>query len=256
MYSILNPDASDLKPSFWQRQFSVPSTLPQTTFDVVFGIVMPVICFYLDPGIVQGPLSYYLPGASVFIYPFSFLAILTLALWLVFGRRVKSSSGVFGGILLSGAICSFIIGVAILPLTLIAIFWLIGLLGFVPLLTAFVYLRNGVRAVNRGNSLLRKTPLAASIILSALLVTGLPAFARWKVTRIIAQSMNEMVSENASDAEAAIERVRYFRPLIDKDSIARRYELESDKGRKERLARAYKQITGEDIETRLAILND
>jgi hypothetical protein len=257
MNSILTIEV-DQKESFWERQFSASSTPPQTIFDVVFGILMPIICFYFDPGIIRGDFAF--PVASaVFIYTFSLIAVVTLALWLVSAHRTGSLSGVFGGVFLCGALCSFVIGVIILPLTLIGIFVIIGFLGFVPFVTGFVYVRNGVRAINSRNAAIKRPDLVAEIAISALLVIGLPAVAHWGINKAVAQSIDEILSGDPSSTEGAAQRVRVFSPVADAgnlDRLVREYEFESDKERKERLAKAYMQVTGTPIEMRLAVLND
>jgi cytochrome bd-type quinol oxidase subunit 2 len=250
---------ADPKQSFWQRQFSVSSTLPQTIFDVVFGILMPIICFYFDPGILRGEFRDFFPGtAALFIYAFSLIAIVTLSLWLVLGRRDGPLSGVLGGVFLSAALCSFVIGVLILPLTLIGLLVIIGVLGFVPFVTGFVYLRNAIRAISRGAALERRN-LVAKIVVSAVLVIGLPAFAHWGVKRVVTQSIDQILSGDSGSAEEAARRVRFFSPLADTASLDRlvlEYDQESDNERKERLEKAYMEITGERIHTRLSVLND
>jgi hypothetical protein len=44
--------------------------------------------------------------------------------------------------------------------------------------------------------------------------------------------------------------------VIDTDKLVREYENEIAPERKERLRRAYKEITGEEIDYRLRVLND
>ena len=241
---------------FWRRQFSASTTPLQLVFDVAFGVLMPIICFYLDPGIISGDFRSSFPRMEVFVYAFSILAICTLSLWLTIGHRAKSSGGIFGGIMLAGAVCSFVIGFMILPLTLVGIFFIIGILGFVPFITGFVYLRNAVKAIRRGSSALSRSALVGAVLVSAVVVSALPGFAQWEVSQIVTQSLNDIVGDDSITAERAVQRVKYFRRIIDADKIVRAYQEESGKERKERLARAYEEITGEDLEMRLAILND
>src|SRR5262249_40974532 len=89
------------RPGFWRRQFGGPATRAQIIFDVIFGIVMPVVCFILDPGIIKGS-SY-----SVFVYGLSALAIPTLGLCLVLGQKIGAWSGPASGVLLAGGMCCF-----------------------------------------------------------------------------------------------------------------------------------------------------
>ena len=241
---------------FWARQTGHFPTAGQVIFDIVFGILMPLLCFYFDPGIIRGNLYTALRHASMFIYVFSGVAIFTLTLWFAIGHRAHSSRAIFGGVLLAGAICSISIGIIILPLTLLGVLLIIGVLGFVPFLTGFVYLRNGLRAIGRGNVPGAGSPRFAMVVLSAVLVTGLPALAQWKANDIVESSMTEILSRDTGSADAAIRRIRRFQWIVDADRIVREYERETNGPRRERLGRAYKEITGVDIETRLSNLND
>jgi hypothetical protein len=75
---------------FKARQLSAARTPAQVVFDVVFGILMPVFCFYFDPGIVRAGLSTPVGELSLFIYAFSGFAIIVLMVWLFFGDRMGS----------------------------------------------------------------------------------------------------------------------------------------------------------------------
>ena len=252
----MSGDLTTDKEGFWRRQISLSRTTPQLVFDVLFGVLMPLACFYLDPGIIGGTMAASFLRLKVLVYTLSILAILTLSLWLIIGHRAKSSGVIFGGILLVGAIASFVIGVVILPLTLIGIFFIIGILGFVPFITAFVYLRNGVKAIRLTSSTLGRPVLVGAILSSAIVFSALPGIAQWEFDRVVEDSVNQILSGDSIAAEAAVRKARYFRWIVDTDRIALEYQQESENERRERLARAYKEITGQDIESRLAILND
>jgi hypothetical protein len=234
---------------FWRRQVTAPPTRRQTTFDVIFGILLPIICLYFDPGILRRyPPVFWPIDVAVFVYCFSAFAILALSVWLTLRPQSESLAGFHAGILLSAAICSFVIGVAIFPLTIVGIFLLVGFLGFVPFVTAFVYLRNGIRAVNHAKKSVVKSALIWPAVISGILVVGLPALAEWRVSRIASQSMNEILYDDSAPVEAATERFKYFRWLADDDKIMGEYERESSPEHKQRLAKAYKEITGQDLE--------
>src|SRR5688572_24998210 len=69
------------KESFWRRQFSSTLTGPQLRYDVIFGIVAPILCFVFDPaiftndgfGLVVVPIAQY----KWFVYLSSALSIIT-----------------------------------------------------------------------------------------------------------------------------------------------------------------------------------
>jgi hypothetical protein len=263
MYSILRKDdAPDLPVGFWRRQFLATSTTRQLIFDVVFGALMPILCFYLDPGIIRGNLSAsilnnnlsILNNNNLFIYSFSALAIVTLLFWLVFGHRMGSAGSFTGGVLLSAATLSFAIGVIIFPMALLGLVVLIGALGFIPLLTAFVYLRNAVRAIESAVPHFKEPVLAAVLLLGVLTAVGLPVLAQWQIVEIARRSMYEILGQDPVVAEAAVQRIKYIGFVVDADPIVRVYRTERDQSRRERLAKAYREITGDDIEERLVIL--
>src|SRR5262245_16329797 len=111
--------------SFWRRQFASAMTIPQLAYDVTFGVVMPILCFIFDPIVFsdRGFITGFVPLAQYrsLVYLFSALSIVALLAWLLTHRAVKSVGGIIAGILLSGAVCSFLIGILILPLSLVGL---------------------------------------------------------------------------------------------------------------------------------------
>ena len=263
MESFLANVPIEKRGGFWRRQFSTESSRSQIVFDVIFGILMPLFCYYFDPGIIRGslrtlrgPLQPF-SGLSFLIYGFSGLAILSLIFWIALSSQRKPlvRAGL-GGVLLAGATVSFSIGVIILPLTVLGLLFVIGVLGFVPFVTGFVYLRNGVRAIGVDNLDVNRAPRVVIAACCALIALGLPAGAQWKITSSINQSLAQIVDLNIESIDAPVARIKRFHHFIDSDCIVRQFERETNSLRQDRLALAYKEITGEDIETRLSRLND
>lgn len=140
--------ADNDRPGFWKRQFTGEPTARQTVYDVVFGILMPVICLVADPIVFAGTnrllnhyrwLAYSTIGGEMLI----------LALWLLLRRRLGSASLFFAGPLLAGGVLALAIHAYMLPWTLIGMLFLVGILGFTPMMTGIAYLRNGFRAAAR-----------------------------------------------------------------------------------------------------------
>lgn len=250
------------KRNFWQRQFEDLVTPSQVVFDVTLGILLPIICFIFDPiaftrrGGFGNPFFPKIHEYALFTYLLSAVAMLTLALWLIFWRRVRSWSGSIGGILLAGAYASTAIGVIILPLSLIGLMFGIGILGFIPFLTSFVYLRNATRAIRRGNLYSGKALLIGSVILGSVFLVAAPSAVHWRINSIVSQSIQEILDGDSTATETAISRIRDLRWFADLDRIVLAYETETDSTRKARLAGAYKEITGDEISNRLTILRD
>lgn len=142
---------------FWRRQFGEQVTPKQRRFDIMFGFVMPVLCLVFDPIVFRAWLSdepgFLLGRLRFYAYTISALEMVALAAWLsgVAGRGRPPAA--LGGMLLAGGLFSLALGVVLLPFSLLGIiFFFVGLLGFTPLFTAVVYLRNGWRAANLGRT--------------------------------------------------------------------------------------------------------
>lgn len=82
---IVNP--IETKPGFLLRQFSSDVTRGQLRFDVVVGVIAPILCFVFDPIVFTGrfgmvPFGLDLSRFKILVYFFSAISILTLVLWL------------------------------------------------------------------------------------------------------------------------------------------------------------------------------
>jgi len=225
--------------SFWRRQFASNMTIPQLTYDVIFGIVLPVLCFIFDPIVFSGSEFVVHAQYKSFVYLFSALSIVTLVVWLLTYRALKSAGGIIAGILLSGAGCSLLIGILILPLSLAGLMFIIGVLGFTPFFTAFVYLRNGVRAMKSSESYVSHTKLVSSLLSGAFLVIALPFAAYTIINGMVSRSIVDLTKDEPQAVENAITRLKYVGWSGDMDKIVWAYSKERDQLRKQNLARAY-----------------
>lgn len=261
MNSILTVDDEPYPASFWRRQFTPAYTYYQIVFDAIFGIVMPLVCFYFDPGIIRGgTFRGYLPMLphAILVYSLSGIAMFTLVVWLSLAPRIKAAAGaIIAGAFVAGAVCSFTIGIIIVPLTILGLLFIIGILGLVPFVTGFVYLRNAVRAIRSANAFLGDPILAGTVAVGLLISAGVPAIGEFTIDRIVRQSMDQILTQqDPRSFEAAVQRIKYFGWSTDMDTLVRAYESEPNQKRKDSLARAYKEITGQEIEYRLQMLND
>jgi len=126
---------------------------------VCAGIVLPVACLVFDPvvfrgGFAGGPL---LGPFKLFAYALIALEIAALGAWLALRGRAGVWCGPLGGVMTAGALFSLVVGVVLLPFSLLGLMFLIGVLGFSPFLAALVYWRNGGRAP-RGHAVLNRRP--------------------------------------------------------------------------------------------------
>jgi len=254
---LLDDAATYPAPSFVERQFDSAPTPEQIIFDMLLGIILPVLCFYFDPGIIHGnvegvSVAALLPHNQVAIYSLSGLAIVTLAVWLGLGSRLKHANGAVGVALLTGALFSFTIGIVIFPLTIMGLVIGVGVLGFVPFITALVYLRNGIRAIKQAKARMPRFSLVASLLLGAGLITGIPLAAQWKTSQMVSESMAVILQgDNQAATDRAINRLQSVKWLVDKNQVFQTYQQATDIDYKKRLARLYAAITGETVEQRL-----
>ena len=141
---------------FWRRQFAESVTPAQRRFDVAFGFVMPALCLVFDPIVFRGwsfGEGALLSRWQFYAYTISAMEMVALAAWLLRADGRGRPPAALGGMLLAGGLFSLVVGVVIMPFSLLGIiFFFVGLLGFTPFFTAVVYLRNGWRAALPGRS--------------------------------------------------------------------------------------------------------
>lgn len=195
-------------PSFWHNLFLGHPTWGRIIFDISLGIIAPLLCLVLDPivfrytfvinivclrpPVVEDPLS---PRhLAIFAYSLIGLGMLALLIWLISWRWLGPASAIFAGIFITGAISAFALGVGLLPLSVPGLLILIGLCGFTPFLTSFIYLCNGIRAWHMARQHIPAKPFAwllALALTAALTVCVIPAYIQWQAwvsfpeTRII-----------------------------------------------------------------------
>lgn len=174
------------KRGFWRRQFGPVVTNAQDAFDVTFGIVLPILCFVFDPIILKGSTlgPPVLGEYQLLVYLVSSIEMGLFLAWRTFTPHLRTFSAPLAGAFFAAGLFSAVIGLAILPVSLIGLIFVIGVLGFIPFLTAFVYFRHGVRAMKGQvmNSVHESRFLTAA--LGGLLVIGLPLFAAIQIEKV------------------------------------------------------------------------
>jgi hypothetical protein len=242
---------------FWRRQFRAEVTRAQTTFDIAFGILIPIGCFALDPIVFRGA-SFFRPDArdgflgqwQVSAYCFSAIQICTLAVWLIWRDRLGRYSRVITGLLISGALFSLTIGILILPLSLIGLLFLIGALGFIPFFTGIVYLRNAARAEFFARSSGWGKQGIQILFASALLSLALPLGAQRLILHEVERSVAQITSASPAEADAAAGRLRWLGVVFTSpaEGVYHQYFKERNERKRSSLARAYQVISGSTIE--------
>jgi hypothetical protein len=247
------------KPSFLQRQFSGQATTAQVSFDVVLGIVLPILCVTFDPILFHSPgsggvLANYKAAGLLTI----FIGVGAIAIWLSTDRFAAVQSGILA---LCGCFAT-LLGYLLLPLSILfTLFAGIGLLGFIPFFTAFVFARNAVRAWSAALQGGKRQAVTMTATISFVMIP----VALWGVESYLkhrqAVALAALLSEDSHDDEAAIGPldtlgIKYLGSNGKFDEVVRRYEWEVSPTRRDRLATGYQKLTGESIEDRLFRLND
>ncbi len=240
---------------FWARQFGERVTRPQRLFDVVFGIIAPAFCLLFDPvvfGSWQGVGEGILQDYRAFGYTITLLSFLTLILWLKLAPRLGFIVAAVAGGLLASAAFAAVVGVRLVPPSLWAIALgdfavVIGALGFTPFLTAFVFVRNGVRTWRVAKRVCRPLPVVLPAMLGAAIMLGAPALLQGCAVRASAKAIAQIAGGNRQEARYGMTTLTIWRPLIGVHGLVRACKQEADPARRVRLKRAYAQITGRSL---------
>jgi hypothetical protein len=235
------------KTGYWRRQFQPLGNTKQKYYDWIFGIILPVICFVFDPVVFKGGIGEDALFASYrpFAYVLCFACIAALAAWLIFGARLRWLSGFFAGLFFLGGSISLGVGLILFPFSLIGLMVLIGALGFTPLFTAVVYLRNAFRALHASKMFLVKTvriyAFAFGIVFSASLALT--------INREVSNSLANIEFGDAQTVYAERTKLKILAPLFDSDKLVSSYRRESNDSEKSKaLAEVYGEITGRNID--------
>ena len=116
-------------------------------FDGIWGIAMPLVCLWGDPFVfakvdigfdnAEGPTRQSVNAAGYLAYPYLGYQLVMMSIWMLFGARMRPIAGFFAGTLAIGVVIATLIGVCILPWSILGTLILgLGLMGFTPFLTA------------------------------------------------------------------------------------------------------------------------
>ena len=136
------------KKGFWRRQFQPEPTPSQRVFDWGFGVAFPIFCFAADPFVFKGSLGgrAWLGEYMPFAYTLAFVSIVSMIVWLAWGKHFQFANAIFGGLFAVGGLISLLVGLVLLPFSLLGLIVLVGILGLTPLFTSVIYFRNSYRA--------------------------------------------------------------------------------------------------------------
>lgn len=252
------------KSAFWSRQFASTTTPGQIIFDVIFGIIAPILCIIADPVVFRGHIGV-LSSYVIIAYFLIAIEILALTLALInYNRNVLLSLNIAGPLILGG-IFAGLLGLAILPLSVIGLFAIIGIFGFTPFLTSLVFLRNGVRAIKKAASHFPRHIVVLVFIFTFIMAFVIPVASHIGLKKQVSSDIYTAMEGAESERISAISRlwiVGMVLPISEFDFIVWEYSnvfeysKSPDPLKSERLKKAYKDITGQDIENRLRQLKD
>lgn len=215
--------------------------MKSTQFAIIAGAIAPIVCLGLDPILFKGGDEHggILANHWVFAYGFIGLEIAMLSAWLVSRGRLGPCSGIAAGIFFGGAGFAAILGVLLLPFTVLGVLVLIGLLGFTPFFTAYVYWTQGRLALNAVRARAGWLQAVGEMGVGVVLAFGLPAMAEIQVDR----EWRAALASLADGDESALSRARFWNWFVDTEAenppLRRAIESETDPVRKARLERIW-----------------
>jgi len=223
-------------------------------FDVIMGIWLPLFCLIFDPIVF----IYFLSSYHLFAYFLIGLEIATLTLWLVFGMRLIRWAGLIAGILFSGALFALILGIVLLPLSIIGLIFLIGLFGFAPFFTFVIFYHHGKQAFKQAyHAHLNRVWLHTSFVLGISFAILIPTGVQLGTHQIISHSIKIILEGEPQTITSATQRLQLIFWCREScfDEIVWAYEKAEDNlVRQKNLAQVYHDITGKDVENRLSDL--
>ena len=142
--------------------------------EVLWGCILPIACMVTDPGFFEGFKNLYRFQLLVALEIYILLGwqILNLMVsWFVAG----ASPGVrawFSGTFAFGAIYATCLGAVLIPVSALGLFVVIGILGYTPLVTAYIYGSRARRFWLASDSSRYRTPLALAGFLGSIIIPG------------------------------------------------------------------------------------
>jgi hypothetical protein len=236
-----------------------PRNLRRLITDVLFGVIAPIGTLIFDPIVFRSGDGYpILPQWRVFAYIAIPLSVIVMAVWLWLRVRLKAWSGVIAGALFTGALFSLLVGIAILPATLIGLLLGIGVLGFIPFFTAFVFFRNGLQAFNQAGKHLNPNGIFASFMLGMVVSLIIPAGVHLGAAASVSEGIREVLTDDPQTVKVGIPRLKraFWCELDCYESLELSYETRSGSEQGTLLADAYHEITGRDIDWRRSYYSD
>jgi hypothetical protein len=175
---------------------------------------------------------------------------------LSFYRVTGRASSFLAGILFCGAAFSFLLGVVMLPLSLIGLLLIIGVFGFTPFVTSLIFLRNAVRCASESSASLLPQGQSAMVLLGAALAFGVPFGLQSTAIQLTNRAIADIQSDSELTSVRAVQLLQRWHFAADMNKLVSAYQATTDEKLKQRIAKAFQTVTGQPIERRIAELND
>jgi hypothetical protein len=220
---------------------------------LLFGVALPVLCLFFDPVVFRSPDGIARSLGAPVVGPYRVAGYAAAAVGMgsiltwVARRR---PAGLLAGLLAGGALFALALGLVLLPLSLFGMLALIGVLGFVPFGTAWVFACEA-RAAWRSAGGAR-----GWAVVGLLFAIGVPWGMQAAATAAVRSAVAAAGSDDPAVAERGVERLGWLWFAADADDLVWAWEREPDDVRRRGLANAYRRLTGESVEDRLLILRD
>lgn len=231
------------------------STLSPRVKDLILGIIVPILCLVCDPMVfterlnfIRSPLQQY----RVFAYLEIAVAIIALVVWLKHKEKLSKWNSLFAIVFSSSAFFALVLGICLLPYTLVGIFVIVGIFGLTPFLAFSVYLRNAKEAafsLKTLESRSDKISFASGIALGLFLMIT-PTVIQWHTSNIVSNAVSSILQSNSNSIKKEdIQTLKnaFWCSQDCYDKIVRVYQIETDFVRRDFLAKTYEEITGENI---------
>jgi hypothetical protein len=223
---------------------------------VLFGVVAPILALIFDPIVFRSSFGSSFPATLPHLRVFAYIAIpigvLTLALWLWKRFRLGAWSGFVAGVLFAGALFAFLLGLVLLPVTLIGLFFIIGIFGLIPFATCTTFLRNAFEALNQAGKHLNLTGIVGSFLLGIIISAGIPALIQIGTSAYVNNAVEQIIDGDMPTAEAAFEQLKgvFWCELDCYTQLESAHFREADGTRRAYLEKVYFELTGYDIDWR------
>jgi len=156
-----------------------------------------------------------------------------------------------GGVLIAAGFFCMTVACMLAPFSVLGLMVGIGIFGFTPFITTFVYVRNGVRAF-RSCATQPRSITVGVLTIGLILAFSLPLVLSLEIRAAVTDAVNEVCHGDPRRADFAAHRLiplRFFAEA-ELDKIVDAYSSEPSQERREQLKSLYREITGDDIEAR------